>query len=449
MTKQSLANQILYLRGVDNILISNIIFGENQEITGDVLSEPIFRPIRENLIDYKFTVNITSRFVKLSNEGELKSIGKIPSTDNVISSRQTTRGDFKFFYEFFQKSGFGSEVFCILKTSSGKIFIGGSFVSCFGFTKNRIVRLNDDFTFDFNFNSGSGFVGSVNTIVETSDNKFILGGSFVVYIAEGFANFNVYRIIKLNNDGSRDVNFNEGLGGAGTGFDDLVRIIKIQPDGKILVGGDFSSYNDVTGLGIVRLNADGTRDLSFDANLTAGAIVSTIEIQPDGKILIGGVLVADGNVIKNIFRLNPDGSRDMSFDAAFSDEVKIIKLQPDGKILVGGIFEIYRFPTSETQNVGRIVRLDNDILDESFNTGTGFNNEVFSIELSDDGKILVGGKFTQYDGTGRNRLVRLNNSGSLDTSLNIGTGFNNVVNTILYDNGEIFVGGNFTTYKGI
>ena len=82
-----------------------------------------------------------------------------------------------------------------------------------------------------------------------------------------------------------------------------------------------------------------------------------------------------------------------------------------------------------------LVRLNNDgTEDTSFytNLGTGFNqvaNSIYRISIQSDGKILVGGEFTTLNGITRNRLVRLNNDGTVDTSFytNLGTGFNALV----------------------
>ena len=78
----------------------------------------------------------------------------------------------------------------------------------------------------------------------------------------------------------------------------------------------------------------------------------------------------------------------------------------------------------------------------TFDIGTGFDNTVRVIDIQPDGKILVGGDFTKYNGTSRNRIVRLNSNGSIDTSFNIGTGFNDDVWTIdIQPDGKILVGG--------
>jgi uncharacterized delta-60 repeat protein len=137
-----------------------------------------------------------------------------------------------------------------------------------------------------------------------------------------------------------------------------------------------------------------------------------------------------------------------SIGTGFNNTVNSIAVQGDGKILVGGTFTSYN---GTSRN--RIGRLNSDgSLDTGFSIGTGFpTNAVNSIAVQgDDGKILVGGSFTSYNGTTRNRIARLNSDGSFDTGFSIGTGFNSAVNSIAVqgDDGKILVGGTFTSYNG-
>ncbi|MEY3470703.1 MAG: hypothetical protein RLZZ223_53, partial [Candidatus Parcubacteria bacterium] len=151
---------------------------------------------------------------------------------------------------------------------------------------------------------------------------------------------------------SRDTSFN-----IGTGFNNWVYSLALQSDGKILVGGDFTSYQGVGANYIIRLNSDGSRDTSF--NLGTG----------------------------------------------FNDSIASLALQSDGKILVGGWFSNYNGDT-----VNRIVRLNsNGSIDSSFNIGTGFNGSVYSLALQSDGKILVGGYFTSYQDQPAGYLIRVGN----------------------------------------
>jgi hypothetical protein len=89
-------------------------------------------------------------------------------------------------------------------------------------------------------------------------------------------------------------------------------------------------------------------------------------------------------------------------------------------------------------------------LDTSFNPGSGFNMNVITTSIQADGKIIVGGGFTAFNGTARNRIARLNVNGSLDTGFNPGSGFVDVEvrTTSIQTDGKIIVGGNFVNYDG-
>ena len=66
----------------------------------------------------------------------------------------------------------------------------------------------------------------------------------------------------------------------------------VQPDGKVLIGGDFTRVLGVARNFIARLNHDGTLDTAFDPN--ASSTVSSIAVQADGKILVGGAFTSIG-----------------------------------------------------------------------------------------------------------------------------------------------------------
>ena len=334
-------------------------------------------------------------------------------------------------------SGFNGNIFTITLQSDGKILVGGNFTSYSGVSRNYLIRLNTDGSIDTSFSIGTGFSGGVNAIELQSDGKILVGGNFTSY-----SGVTSNRIIRLNTNGSIDNSFV-----IGTGFNtNQVQDIQLQTDGKILVGGSFTSYSGVSSNRIIRLNTDGSIDNSFviGTGFNTGQ-VQDIQLQTDGKILVGGLFGSYSGVSRNnIIRLNTDGSVDNSFviGGGTNSNVWSIKTQSDGKILVGGTFTSY---SGVSRN--RIIRLNTDgSVDNSFVIGTGFNSGVFTMQLQSDGKILVGGQFTTYSGVSRNYLIRLNTDGSIDTSFSIGTGFNNSIRTIqLQPDGKILVGGDFTT----
>lgn len=345
---------------------------------------------------------------------------------------------------FITGTGFDNNVYSIAIDSNGKIIVGGFFISYMGITENRIIRLNTDGSKDGLFNTGTGFDGGVYSIEVEPDGKIIVGGVYITYKNE-IEN----SIIRLSADGNKDTTYN-----VGTGFTYDVKAVAIQSDGKIIVGGLFTNYNRATENRIIRLNADGSKDSSFNTGTGINGFgfsnyVYAIVLQSDGKILVSGNFTAYNGATRNyIIRLNPNGSEDNTFITGngFNNVVNAIALQPDGKILLGGYFTTYNGPTEN-----KIIRLNADgSKDNTFNTGVGFNSGANTIVVQSDGKILVGGEFTTYNGVTENRIIRLNTDGSKDNSFATGTSFNNGVRSIdLQSDGKILVGGDFTIYNGI
>jgi len=332
-------------------------------------------------------------------------------------------------------TGFNNDVNTMVLQTDGKIIIGGNFTTYKDLTQNRIARLNSDGSLDSSFVIGTGFNASIRVIKVQTDGKILLGGDFTTYksLAQN-------RIIRLNTDGSLDSSFV-----IGTGFDNTVNAIEIQTDGKILVGGNFTTYKGLTQNRIVRLNTDGSLDSTFTAS--CDSTVTGFVIRPDGKILIcGNFIYTNPSQLNGIAILNTDGSPDTIFGTGFNNIVNAIEIQNDGKILVGGSFTTYK---GLTQN--RIVRINPDgSLDSSFDISTGFNNDTNAMAVQSDYKILVGGSFTTYKGLTQNRIVRINPDGSLDSSFDISTGFNNTVKKIVIQtDSRILMIGDFTTYKGL
>ena len=322
--------------------------------------------------------------------------------------------------------------------SDGKIIIGGFFASYNGIAINNIARINNDGSLDTLFNPGTGTSSYVLTTAIQSDGKIIIGGAFSNYNGIGLNN-----IARLNVDGSLDTFFNQG-----TGASSFVHTTVTQADGKIIIGGGFLSYNGTGKKRIARINEDGSLDTSFNMGSGASSTIWTSAIQNDGKIIIGGYFtVFNGTAINRIARLNSDGSLDNTFNpgTGANSTVWTIAIQSNGKIIIGGDFTIYNGTT-----ISRIARLNaNGSLDSTFNPGTGANNLIRTTTIQSDGKIIIGGWFTNYDTTSRNYIARLNADGSLDTSFNIGTGVNNnVLTSAIQSDGKIIIGGEFISYNG-
>jgi len=162
------------------------------------------------------------------------------------------------------------------------------------------------------------------------DGKILVGGYFTAL--QG-ANRN--GIARLNANGSLDNSFNPGTGA------NAVTSVALQPDGKVIIGGGFTTVNDTARSGIARLNADGSLDSSFNPGTGVNGTVYSVASQPDGKVLMGGSFTSvNGTNRPNIARLNAEGSLDSSFNPGTGPNAKVssIALQPNGKVLIGGDF---------------------------------------------------------------------------------------------------------------
>ena len=149
-----------------------------------------------------------------------------------------------------------------------------------------------------------------------------------------------------------------------------------------------------------------------------------------------------------IARLTTSGAFDATFSmgTGFNSTVNSLILQLDGKILVAGAFTSYN---GTTRN--RVVRINtNGTTDATFSIGTGFNNTVNALALQTDGNILAGGSFTSYNGVARNRFLRVLSSGAVDQTFNVGSGANSTVLSVaIQADNMILVSGDFTTFNGI
>ena len=341
-------------------------------------------------------------------------------------------------YTFNTEDGFNSTVYALALDSNGKLYVGGAFTTYKGTTENYIIRLNPDGTKDTGFDNSTGFNNPVWSLQLDSNGKLYVGGQFTTY--KGTTE---NRIIRLNSDGTKDTGFDNS-----TGFNSTVYSLLLDSSGKLYVGGAFSSYKGTTANRIIRLNSDGTKDTAFDNSTGFNTDVEILLLDSNGKLYVGGEFTTyKGNTENYIIRLNTDGTKDTGFDnsTGFNSPVNALALDSNGKLYVGGLFTTYK-GTTET----RIIRLNSDgTKDTGFDNSTGFNSTVRSFQIDSNGKLYVGGSFTTYKGTTANGIIRLNSDGSKDTAFDNSTGFNSTVIALALDsNGKLYVGGGFSTYRG-
>lgn len=296
--------------------------------------------------------------------------------------------------------------------------------------------------YDNSFPGHGGASGTVFSIVKENGGKFILGGSFSSYNA-----LNSRGIVRIDSNGSIDASFNSG-----SGVSTRINKLRMLSDGRIYAGGTFASYNGTNINNLIRLMPNGNIDPSFATGSGPNNEILAIGVCEDSSIIVSGFFSQyQGQPVTQPIRIRPNGQRDTSFNpggtgATFGTIIDAIVVQPDGKILLGGSFTLFN-----GQPASKIVRLNPDgSVDNNFNTGSGFSGgNISSIDLQPDGKIVAGGSFTSFNGAAATRIARLMPNGSRDTTFNTGTGMNSNVREVMSRaDGSIVAAGDFSTFNG-
>jgi uncharacterized delta-60 repeat protein len=277
---------------------------------------------------------------------------------------------------------------------------------------------------DTGFGNGQGFNMDPSEAVAQADGKLIVCGPFTEY--QGLL---CKQVLRFNTDGSLDNTFVIGTITDGA----TVFAVALQADGRILLGGNFTTFNGVPRNRLVRLLPDGTLDGTFADPTVTFTTVRDITVQSDGAILV----VADNRFCRFLSTGAFDNT--FAFGTSTSTGFTMTRVQADGKILYAGSF---------TKGIGRRTAAASD---PTFNIGTGFNAAVYCIALQTDGKILIAGAFTSFNGSACNRIARLNTDGTLDNTFVAGSGLsvNGIGYGILPLADAIYICGAFSGYNGV
>jgi uncharacterized delta-60 repeat protein len=346
-------------------------------------------------------------------------------------------------------------VYAAVVQPNGQIVIGGAFTTLqpdgakTPTNRGRIARLNADGSLDTGFDPEAN--AAVLALALQPNGQIVVGGGFTTLQPNGaLTPLNFSGIARLNASGTLDGSFGPDAAGS-------VDAIVLLSNGQILIGGNFTSLqpnggNNVQIDALARLNADGTLDSSYIINPLA--TVSAIALQADGKVLIGGTFTslfpvnnATSTSANYVARINTDGSLDTSFAPSPNAAVTAIAVQTDGSVILGGSFTALTPANSATASLNCIARVATDgSLDATLAPDT--LGRVSATAVQANGQFLVGGTFTSIGGVTRNYLARLNANGSLDATFT--PVLNGSVSALaLQTDGKIIVGGSFTNVNGI
>lgn len=335
-------------------------------------------------------------------------------------------------------SGPNGIVYAIEPMADGKIIVAGHFTEYNGNTASSIVRLNADGSYDESF-SAQNLGEQFGDVVIEDDGKVVIGGMF------GF-------LTRVNSDGSADESFTP----PSISSPDFMFISK--QGSKYIVSGSFNYINSEGQMykNIIRLNYDGSVDTTFPPLELYGNFAKTLVLDDNRIIAYGGITHYNTTEVSNIIRLTADGTLDDSFNnegLVISGNVNALAVQSDGKYVFSGSFA--NVNGTERNMIARID--ENGSLDETFVPAGGDTVRGMSISIQENGKIITGGyfydSFIDLDAPFDDSIIiytqRYNTDGSVDTSYNITQGFNQPVFALAnQEDGKVIAGGWFTEFEG-
>ena len=260
---------------------------------------------------------------------------------------------------------------------------------------------------DTTFNIGLGAGSGINELIIQPDGKVIVAGTFT-----SFDGTPANRIIRLLPHGEIDSTWITAGGGANHD----IRASALQSDGKVLIGGIFNTYNSVTANRLVRLDTVGNIDPLFIVGAGPNNEVQGITVNANRIVIQGFFNQYQGAAVPNFAVLQYNGSIDTTFTLPIEPFISLrdFHILPNNNLYLAGNFIAYN-----GQTVNRIVRLDaSGSIDNTFITGSGFDALVNRIHVQSNGDILVAGSFSTYKGLPVPKLIRLHPNGDLDTTFN-------------------------------
>ncbi len=289
----------------------------------------------------------------------------------------------------------------VLPQSDGRILVAGGFSRVGGQPRNTLVRLLANGALDPDFGRELAFDGQVFALVIQPDGRIVVGGSFekINGVRRAF-------VARLMPNGTVDASF-QPKGGLASSWTVWVEALALQPDGGILVGGAFERVDGVGRLNLARLLPNGTLDTQFKARSGASGVVRNLRLQADGRILVAGAFDAlNGRTSKKLGRLLADGSNDTGFLPPNPDaEVLEAAPLPDGRLLIQGLF-------SKVANTPRpyfaLLAADGS-LDTTTDLGSGPAGPMGSLRgvADPDGWLQLTGGFRKFNGLPAANEVRI------------------------------------------
>jgi hypothetical protein len=368
----------------------------------------------------------------LSGGGDFVTLGSLTNTTVVIRDNEAPG---RVDEQFQPGLGADASVRALALQSDGKVLVGGDFGVFDGVVSPRLARLHADGILDRSFNVGRGFDGSVLAVAEVDDGRILVGGVFTTVDGGSVSN-----LVRLEPDGTRSA-------AGALNADGPVRAIVVGGDG-IYVGGGFRRVGGVQRHGVARLLSGGQMDPGFEVAGSGVPDVRALAESEGGGVWVGGRFGNwAGSGVGYLVRLDGSGALDRTQPATAGPNgpVEALARSADGSVYLGGTFTA----------VGGVPRsgvarwLAGGGLDASFDPGSGMVGAVLGLAVDREARAVAAGGFGVFAGVDVGRFVRMTSDGSLDDMFFRGVGANDVVRAVaLQPDGAILLGGDFTAFNG-
>ncbi|HEX7860141.1 MAG TPA: Calx-beta domain-containing protein [Verrucomicrobiae bacterium] len=336
-------------------------------------------------------------------------------------------------------------------SQNGWLYIVGNFTNVNDAAITNLVRLNPSLQADESFRlsefpayattSTTNFFEPIESVA-VRDNGIAIGGRFNRVGTNLWAN-----VIRVRNDGSFETEFNAAVRAAVSGAQ-FVRHILYEPDGQLVASVQ-------TSVGSIRYNPNGTRDDFFVGDIGFG---SDLRLDAKGRFYD---LIMPGSVRRADTFGNQDGFRilvsyNLTLGRPTGRLLDTIAIQPDGKVLVGGVFTHAVDTSGPAPSAPRFVRvLTNGLRDTNFvavvgtNTSASIKNSVSVIQPLADGSILLGGRFEVVNGERRSMLALVDTNGNLRSDFKVEVVGETIDQFALLPDGDVIVRGNVSSVDGV
>jgi N-acetylneuraminic acid mutarotase len=381
--------------------------------------------------------------------------------------------------------GSGGEVNALAIDGQGRVYVGGDFTQAGGVSANNVARFDPEAnswsalgTGANNGVSDTSFSERVNALAIDRQGRVYVGGRFT-RAGEVSANRVARFDPQANSWSALGTGANNGISGDETSFPGpSVSALAVDEQGRVYVGGDFTQAGGVSARSVARFdpatNSWSALGAGVSFSLGSGGEVNALAIDGQGRVYVGGRFTRAGGVsANNVARFDPQANSWSALGTGanngVSGSVNALAVDGQGLVYVGGRFA--QAVGVSASSVARFNPATNSWSALGTGGGSGTNDIVRALAVDGQGRVYVGGLFTQAGGVSANSVARFDPATNSWSTL--GTGANNgvtglpilgipdlplppdfvlpgIVGALAVDGqGNVYVGGAFTRAGGV